>query len=72
MKVYEVIVCILIAVVIGLTLRPEKEEVIPEPTTEISFEEHPLKAWRDGNFVKIKYSREWFRSTDLRLRQTTF
>ena len=55
MKVYEVIVCILIAVVIGLTLRPEKEEVIPEPTAEISFNEHPLKAWRDGNFVKIKY-----------------
>ena len=54
MKVYEVIVCILIAVVIGLTLRPEKEEVVPIPKVE-NFDEHPLTAWKDGKFVKIKY-----------------
>ncbi len=55
MKLEEVIVGILIVIVIGLTLLPEAEKVIHEPVTEIPFEAYPLKAWRDGRVVKIKY-----------------
>ena len=55
MKLEEVIVGVLIDLVIGLTLLPETEKIITEPVTEISFEAYPLKAWRDGRVVKIKY-----------------
>ena len=55
MKLEEVIVGVLIVLVIGLTLLPETEKIITEPVTEISFEAYPLKAWRDGRVVKIKY-----------------
>ena len=53
MKLEEVIVGILIVIVIGITLMPKEEEVIPEPITEIPFESYPLKAWRDGRVVKM-------------------
>ena len=55
MKLEEVIVGVLIVIVVGLTLIPKEEQVIPEPIPEIPFESYPLKAWRDGRVVKIKY-----------------
>ena len=66
MKLEEVIVGVLIVIVVGLTLIPKEEQVIPEPIPEIPFESYPLKAWRDGRVVKIKYRVDEFIETKCR------